>query len=106
MKNIDNGFFVTGGIEGYVHVYGRARIDLRTGLGNASGTAVYELTAPGVGTLECNWHSKLYEFPVFLQYGQSTCTGTGYFQGWKLKAKTSNESNPGVGIYSVMGEVR
>jgi len=106
MKNIDNGFFAAGDLVGYAHVYGRAMIDTRTGLGNGSGTAHYDLTEPGVGTLDCNWHSKLYEFPVFVQYGESNCTGTGYFEGWKMKAMTTNESNPGVGIYSVTAEMR
>ena len=105
MKNIDNGFFVTGELVGYANVYGRAVIDTRTGLGNGSGSAHYDLTVPGVGTLECQWHSKIYDFPVFTQYGESSCKGTGYFEGWKVKARTNNETT-GVGIYDVTGEIR
>ena len=106
MRDIDNGFFVTGGVVGYGHVYGRAALNLRTGEGNGSGTAVYQLTEPGVGTLECNWHSAIHGFPVFVQYGQYTCKGTGFYEGWKVKVTGNNESNPGVGIYTQTAEIR
>ena len=56
--------------------------------------------------LECNWHSKLYDFPVFVQYGEFSCTGTGYFENWKVKGASNNEANPGVGIYAVTAEMR
>jgi len=106
MRSIDNGFSVTGELVGYAHVYGRVMIDTRTGNGNGSGSAHYDLTEPGVGTLECTWNSKLYEFPVFVQYGQSFCKGTGHFEGWKVKGTTTNETNPGIGVYDVTAEVR
>ena len=106
MKNIDNGFFVSGDLVGYVHAYGRAMIDLGTGRGNGSGTSVYQLTEPGIGTLECNWHSKIAGFPVFVQHGEFTCGGTGYFEGWKVKISGNNVNNPGIGIYDAIGEVR
>ncbi len=107
MEGIDNGFVATGDLEGYVHFYGRAMIDTRTGIGNGSGSAHYDLTKPGVGTLECQWHSKLYDFPdPFVQYAQISCKGTGYFEGWKVKMTGNNENNPGLGIYDVTGEFR
>jgi hypothetical protein len=81
-------------------------IDTRTGKGEASGSSHYDLTGPGVGTLECTWQSKLYDFPVVVQYGQSSCKGTGYFEGWKVKGTTNNESNPGGSIYDATAEVR
>ena len=106
MRNIHNGFVVSGDLEGYNHVYGQAMIDTRTGRGEASGTSLYELTSPGVGTLECTWKSKLYDYPVFLQYAKYTCNGTGYFEGMKVKIYGNNDANPGVGIYAGLVEVR
>jgi hypothetical protein len=45
-------------------------------------------------------------FPVFVQYGQYTCIGTGYYEGWNVKVTGTNESNPGIGIYTQTAEVR
>ena len=106
MRDIDNGFSVTGDLVGYVHVYGRAMIDLRTGIGNGSGSMRYDLTEPGVGSLDCDWSSKITGFPVFEQEAHATCLGSGYFEGWKVKTTGDNFINPGVGIYAYIGEVR
>ncbi len=107
LSDVDNGFFVTGDVVGYSHAYGRARIDTRTGEGNGSGTLHYDLTEPGVGTLECNWHSKIHSFPgPFVQNSEMVCHGTGHFDGWLVKARGNNEANPGVGVYTATAEVK
>jgi len=107
LSEVDNGFFVTGDVVGYSHAYGGARVDTRTGQGNGSGTLHYDLTEPGVGALDCTWHSKLYNFPgPFVQYSEMVCHGSGYFDGWKMKVSGNNEANPGVGIYTATAEVK
>ena len=105
-RDVDSGYVVTGDLEGYVHMVGNGMLDLRTGHGNSSGTAVYELTTPGVGTLECVWHVKRYDLPLFRTYSDLTCSGTGYYEGWKVKAEGTNEANPGSGPAIIPAEVR
>jgi hypothetical protein len=106
LRNFDFGYSVAGDLVGYNHVMGRAMIDTKTGQGNGSGPAHLDLTSPGVGTLECTWHSKIYDYPVILQYGEGSCEGTGYYEGWKMKFTGSNENNPGLAIYDYTAEVR
>ncbi len=106
LRNFDFGYLVAGDLSGYSHVYGRAMIDTKTGRGNGSGPAHYDLTVPGVGTLECRWHSKIYNYPVIVQYGEASCEGTGYYEGWKLTVTTNNANNPGLPIYDYIAEVR
>ncbi len=78
-----------GELEGFQHVYGRGRIDTNTGKGNASGTQLFELTKPGVGTFECRWHSQI---DGDAQHGWFySCKGTGEFEGMKMKGESVTE---------------
>jgi hypothetical protein len=106
IRNAHSGAWVTGDVEGYAHVYGQGHIDTRTGRGEGSGHSVFELTSPGVGTLECTWTNTTYDWPVLRQYSKFTCQGTGYYEGWKVKAEGTNEANPGSGPYTITAEVR
>ncbi|MCL7927458.1 MAG: hypothetical protein M8841_06690 [marine benthic group bacterium] len=105
-RDVDSGYVVTGDLEGYVHMVGNGMLDLRTGHGTSSGTAVYELTEPGVGTLECVWKVKRYDLPLSRTYSNWTCSGTGYYEGWKVKAEGTNEANPGSSQAIITAEVR
>ena len=105
MRDIHNGFNVFGDLVGYSHYFGLARIDTRSGKGGASGTALYELTSPGVGTLECTWASEISGFPAApVQISHGTCSGTGYYDDWK--AKYEGYMDPATGMVTGTFEVR
>jgi len=104
---IDNGFFVTGDLEGYSHVYGRCEIDLNSGKGGCSLTISYAITeylSQSVdGGFECVGHSKIKGFPAALvQNGYFNCKGTGDFAGLNMKATGTNENLPN---YVMTGEI-
>ena len=108
MWGIDNGFFVTGDLEGYSHVYGRCQINLNSGKGACTLTASYAITeylSQSVdGGFECVGTSKLEDFPVFTQYGRQECKGTGDFEGLRVKAETYNPI-PGGTTYATTAEI-
>ena len=101
MWDYDFVYEAVGDFVGVQHVYGRATINTNTGKGNASGTQLFELTEPGVGTWECRWHSQI---DGAAQHGWFySCKGTGYFEGMKMKGESVSETGD---IFASFAEIR
>jgi hypothetical protein len=108
MWGIENGFNLTGDLEGYSLVYGRCQINLNSGEGGCGSITISYaideyLSAPVDGGFECAGHTEIEGFPAALvQRGYFDCKGTGYFEGLHMKAQGTNENLP---AYQMTGEI-
>ena len=103
-----NAFEMTGDLEGVWYFIGKFRANPRDGRGRSIAMPVLlELTSPGIGTFECSATGKIEGFPLeIIQYGNQTgCHGTGDFEGMKMRARFTNEANPGIATYELIGEM-
>lgn len=95
---------------------GKYHINMENGSGRSIGATIRgEITwskIGKVGTFDCVGSYKIENYPdptAFIQYGNvSGCTGTGDFEGMKMKGYLTNEAVPGLGfatIYDFTGEI-
>jgi len=107
-----NEFAMTGDLVGSWFFIGKYHINPNNGKGRSIGNpGLVVITSPMVGTFECKGGGKIENWPTddFIQYGnQRGCKGTGDYEGMRMKARISNEANPGLGagaIYDLWGEI-
>jgi len=96
---------LVGGMVGEAWVTVRYNINFVNGKGVANGTVEFDLTEPGVGTFACAAHAEFEDYRAPWTYVEhavySGCTGTGDFEGKRMKVWLDNEANPGSWDFSL-----
>jgi len=109
-----NEFETVGDLNGFWYFQGKYKANPKNGKGlSITSPALWVINESewGTGTFECNNSFRMKNWPTddFLQYGNLTgCTGTGDFEGMKLRGFVSNESDPGLfvdSVYEIWGEI-
>lgn len=97
---------LVGGIVGEAWVTVAYNINFVNGKGVANGTVEFDLAEPGVGTFTCAAHAEFEDYAppdwAYVEHAvYSGCTGTGDFEGKRLKVWLDNEANPGSWDFSL-----
>jgi len=88
-----NGYFVTGELVGYAYFTGQATLDENTGFSEGNGLMMLVLTEPGIGAFNCSWRATWEDFWA-VNFGEwFACTGTGDFEGKKMRSENDNVEN-------------
>jgi hypothetical protein len=103
-------FQLTGDMEGWLYQTGDWHVNLKAERGTAiEFENLFVITSPGTGTFECQGSSTLVDYPgPWVRSGKLySCEGTGDYEGMKMKARFTNEANPGVQptIYVITGVI-
>lgn len=92
-----------GDLVGELWVMVGYNLNMNTGHGVANGTALLNLTEPGVGGFECKAHADWWDWVEHVKY--SGCKGFGDFEGQQMTVWATDEAAPTSGEYEGLAEI-